>query len=735
MIEKLAPAKLFDLVPGAHFQNCELLEQIGSGGQGVVWSAVDLARKQVVAIKFNEINETAQGVLDDQLVERQSKALIALSHPNILPIFDIGHQSELRYFISPYVGGGMLQLKRVHSLADTFRYLSEICSALDYLHSQDIIHRDLKPSNILLDLQHNTYLADFGLARIVTATTDVLHTGRGTPPYSPPEQHTLKKITAKSDLYSLGIIIYEFFTHQLPWKGEQVLGMLQLYSQEQMPDPREIDPSLPSGLVTLLRQVTCADPAQRPGSAMEILEAVTRLFEFHPVPVPTKATTAELTDRRRKDAAILLKKKYAEWDKTPEELPISLTHFALLDLYMHDTPQKTIPGELQYFMLQGALTYGYRSHEWWKLTDNINNRLFMAMNLIDHKNPAVGRRVLNAITSDPQVIEAGRKMSAEFSARLLDLAGTTSDPDLQKKALMLLRRLSAPAQVWKDLALPPGQDYRLATLAVPDTEQADEAARLIGHLRSASAVATAYDQADPSRRGPLLLEVQAVAGNLPPSIPGMLRLSTAFNWILAQVSIQPMVTLATFALIFLGILLGFGTHVYLTYRLPTFMDLTRILISLERGAFMGLPLGFGLLVTRLLVERLGRFRYRLLIGTATGWLVTVTSFVIYDLLILNNLSLSPGILLGSLLIAFGFAIGSLTGKVGWRFVISLVAVYGALAGSWWLYLAMSKLGMASAPLLYYEFSWTTIQVLGSILLVSVPVALLANLVSLMPKKE
>jgi hypothetical protein len=175
--------------------------------------------------------------------------------------------------------------------------------------------------------------------------------------------------------------------------------------------------------------------------------------------------------------------------------------------------------------------------------------------------------------------------------------------------------------------------------------------------------------------------------------------------------------------------------VYLTYRLPTFMDLTRILISLERGAFMGLPLGFGLLVTRLLVERLGRFRYRLLIGTATGWLVTVTSFVIYDLLILNNLSLSPGILLGSLLIAFGFAIGSLTGKVGWRFVISLVAVYGALAGSWWLYLAMSKLGMASAPLLYYEFSWTTIQVLGSILLVSVPVALLANLVSLMPKKE
>lgn len=737
MPETLAPAKLFDLVPGSHFQNYTLLERIGVGGQGVVWSAFDPVQKQVIAIKFNEVPETDQGQIDDQLMERQANVLINLCHPHILPIYKIGHSGQLRYFISPYIEGGTLELKQVIPLAEKFRIITEICSALDYLHSQNVIHRDVKPANVLMDIQRRTYLSDFGLARILTGTTQALHTGHATPPYASPEQLAYKQITLKSDLYSLGVMLYEFFTHQLPWKGEQDLGMRQLYTQDEIPDPSEIDPNLPKQLVTLLRQITSADPKKRPGSAGEILERLTDAFGSKPNPIKKQATPEQAAEQRKNNAILLLRQKYIEWDKSREVVPISLTHFAMVDQYMQENAPRPIPGNLQIFMLLAALTYGYRDQEWWNLTGSINDRLAVALNLIDPLKPAVGRRVLRAMTMDPEVIEAGRQMSGEISSRLLDLAGTTSDLDLQKRALQTLRRLTAPASAWQENALPPGEDYRLAQLAVPDSEQGDEAARLIGHLRSASAVATAFSEADPSRRSALLLEVQEIAGDLPPTIPGPTRFRTTLDWILMRLSLQPMTILAAYVGIFFGALLGFGIPVYLIYRLPNFMDLTRIIISLERGAFMGIPLGVGILLTRLLVERLGKIRlgYRLGLATAAGWLVIFTSFVLYDLLILKNYSFSPGMILGSLLIALGYAASALLTRNWLRFPISLAAVATALAGSWWLYLATRTLGIILAPIVYFDNSWSASQVLGTILLASLPMAILGNLIRLVPREE
>ena len=152
---------------------------------------------------------------------------------------------------------------------------------------------------------------------------------------------------------------------------------------------------------------------------------------------------------------------------------------------------------------------------------------------------------------------------------------------------------------------------------------------------------------------------------------------------------------------------------------------------------MGIPLGFGVLLTRLLVERLVKIRlgYRLGLATMAGWLVTFTSFVIYDLLILKNFSFSPGMILGSLLISLGFALSALQGRQGIRFLISLAAIASALAGSWWLHLATSAWGSLSAPILYYDYSWSASKVLGTILLVSLPMAILGNLVRLVPRKE
>jgi serine/threonine protein kinase len=736
MPEPLVPAKIFDLVPGANFQDYRLLERIGVGGQGVVWSAFDPQRKQVIAIKFSEIPDTEQGKIDDLLIERQAGVLVKLRHPHLLPVFTIGASGGLRYYVSPFVEGGPLDCRQTFPVAEKFRIISEVCAALDYLHSQNVIHRDVKPGNVLLDAQHHSYLSDFGLARILTSTTQVLHTGHATPPYASPEQLIYKQVTPRSDLYSLGVMLYELFTQQLPWKGEQELGMRQLYTQDEIPDPREIDPELPPGLFDILRQLTSQDPLKRPASAGEILDLLTKAFGLEPVKVDLQTSAFDGADHRKSNAVLLLKQKYSEWQESSEVAPISLTNFAIVDQYMQETAPRPFPGNLQLFMLQAALHHGYRAREWWNQTDKVRDRLDVALNLIDPANPAASRRALHLMVNDPQVVALGRGMPDAVSSRLLDLAANSTDFDLQKRAFQALRTLTASAGTWKENALPPGEDYRLAALAVPSTEQGDEAARLIGHLRSASAVATAFNQAESARRAGLLLDVQAVAGELPSSIPWRLRFKTSLQWILLMLSSQQLNTLAAYLLILLGCTLGFGIQAYLTYRLPTFMDVTRLMVSLERGVFMGIPLSFGILLTRLLVERLGKIRlvYRQALAAGIGWLLILTAFVMYHLFILQQFSFSPGILLGSLLIACGFATSALLSKPILRFLVSWVSVAAALAGSWWLYLGLGTAGFAWNPIIYYELSWSVARVLLTILLVSLPIAVLCNLVRLVPRE-
>src|SRR5688572_805619 len=180
------------LAQGVCLDQYVLLERIGSGGQAAVWSAWDEHNTRVVAIKVILSAETETAPLQ-QTALREAQLVASLKHPNILPLYDFKFSDQMHYLVMRYICGGTLRdimgsgplpPGAVLDLAE------QLTSALSHLHERGVVHRDLKPSNILFDTQGRAYLTDFGLARDLSEIAFQLHTGRGTPPYAPPEQHT-----------------------------------------------------------------------------------------------------------------------------------------------------------------------------------------------------------------------------------------------------------------------------------------------------------------------------------------------------------------------------------------------------------------------------------------------------------------------------------------------------------------------------------------------------------------
>ncbi|HXQ35526.1 MAG TPA: serine/threonine-protein kinase, partial [Anaerolineales bacterium] len=368
------------LVPGGSFRQYQLLEQIGVGGQAVVWSALDKSRNRVLSIKFNKILDSDPDKAEEIGIEYKLDRLVNLHHAHILPIYEYGSEEKIRFLVSPYIPGGTLALKiktSPLSVDDVLRYGAEIASALDYLQNQGVIHRDLKSSNILLDLSDHTYLADFGLARIISTSTLAFHTGHGTPPYASPEQVSSKEITSKSDIFSFGILLFEMFTGQLPWNGKRQLGIEQLHSDQELPDPREYVTGLPPRITDVLRRVTSVNPDLRPRSATEVMRMLFYVFD-----IPAESMRMEIphdeSAARNKDAEELLKHGLTQWQSTKGKFSLGLTKFALID----SEEMKIDTDTFNRFMLSQALTYGYHDDQWWTTVNNPRERLMVSSALL-----------------------------------------------------------------------------------------------------------------------------------------------------------------------------------------------------------------------------------------------------------------------------------------------------------------------------------------------------------------
>jgi serine/threonine protein kinase len=267
---------------GKTIDRYHILEQLGEGGMATVYKAYDTRLERDVAVKIIRKKAFPEEQLDRILkrFEREAKALARLSHPNILKVHDYGEYEGSPYLVLEYLHGGTLKEKlkgKPMDWQDAIRILLPIAQALEYAHEHGIIHRDIKPSNILLTDKGQSLLSDFGIAKLLeseeTATLTSTGVGVGTPEYMAPEQWT-GSATAQSDIYSLGVVLYEMVTGRKPYTADTPAAILLKQASEPLPRPNSYVSDLPDSVEKVLLKALAKNPKDRYQDAGALVEGL-----------------------------------------------------------------------------------------------------------------------------------------------------------------------------------------------------------------------------------------------------------------------------------------------------------------------------------------------------------------------------------------------------------------------------------------------------------------------------
>jgi WD40 repeat protein len=265
----------------------ELLEEVGRGAFGIVWRARDTKLDRRVAIKVPR--HTVLSPSDREQFLREARAVAQLSHPNIVSVHEAGTDGDSLYIVSDFIDGISLAeflLARRLSAREASTFCRTVAGALEHAHQQGVIHRDLKPSNIMLPREGQPQVMDFGLAKREAGEITMTMDGEplGTPAYMPPEQARGEghHVDRRADVYSLGVILYELLTGELPFRGTTPMLLKQVIDDE-VPSPRKLNNSIPRDLETITLKCLQKDPSRRYQTAQALADDLTHWLEGKPI--------------------------------------------------------------------------------------------------------------------------------------------------------------------------------------------------------------------------------------------------------------------------------------------------------------------------------------------------------------------------------------------------------------------------------------------------------------------
>jgi len=289
----------------------EVIDRIGAGGMAIVYKAKDLLLNRVVTIKV--LRE--QFVSDEDFIRRfrrEAQSAASLSHPNIVSVYDVGKEGDMEYIVMEYVEGRNLkEIIREYAPLSTDQSINlgrQITKAIQNAHEHHIIHRDIKPHNILVTAEGHAKVTDFGIARAVSSAT-VTHTGDiiGSVHYLSPEQAKGLVSNEQSDIYSLGIVLYELVTGRVPYDGETPITIALKHLQEQPVLPSKINPLVDKEFEAVIMRAIAKSPEQRYKSAKDLLEDLNHIQAGRPISklVIPLADDSEATQTHKGMATIL----------------------------------------------------------------------------------------------------------------------------------------------------------------------------------------------------------------------------------------------------------------------------------------------------------------------------------------------------------------------------------------------------------------------------------------------